>query len=86
MVRKRGGGAPVRNQNIFFLQKRETYTKCAETEDVYFGEKFVKYIHLGLLYVLDYSWYFFMHIEKWKSGKKAFPYRILWTGPHLIVC
>lgn len=57
MVRKRGGGdPPVRNQKYFFLlQKRETYTKCAETEYVYFGEKIVKYIHLGLLYVLYYS-------------------------------
>ena len=42
------GGQPPATK-IFFLREKDA--ACSETENMYFG----KYVHLDLLYVLDYS-------------------------------
>ena len=35
-------------------------------KNIYFDEKFAKYVHLDLFYVLDYTESFDKHIEKWQ--------------------
>ena len=72
-VRKRGGGSepPVLNQNSFFWkEKRWSCVRICILMKI-----FAKYVPLNLFYVLDYSGYFDMHIEKlWK--KDFFPWKV----------
>ena len=62
-VRIRVGGFKPQSATKIF-RKEKKMQNVLKRKNMYFDEKFAKYVHLDLFYVLDYTVSFDKHIEK----------------------